>query len=547
MAQADSDQNGKIQLNEFIAMVSKLISGGERTALGLVAEYRKWSEFFETSITGIPKLPPVKVPFEPSAPTREEFWSVVEQHFVSECKTSPAKWGVAMDWADSVFRARDYNKAAGLMSDTFRTQCFESSIEKAAVWCKGISDGVGQGLAATAVGTGQNGGCAILLVGTRSRGLFVLWPSESEVCGAMAYGDPGSAVMSSADPQGNPIEVHAQKDASSVDGMPLNLEEWGSQLVERLVAKDFAWIYGYFSEGFWKGGPGEFQKFMDYVGRVQSAEAEYDPSAYKITLTCTVPGLCVVAKKQLEFYYCNSHVTGFFYRAEGSTVEETPEAKNPPQGYGIYLSENATTNHGKLHCDLQEGQEAVFCWTRPPGSWVQYDYTIPNTFKSSNGDECVELPHCGAPSTALQPGDIAGSAMKATGPCHVECEYAYTQRPRQTEVRDPSRPAGFYLPVPPPPTLTGSGRNGGVPGSGETLSHVEDIGDASVWEAWLNDGGLDRHDTEEESDLYFAYRTLSHMAKTLSYAADPVTMSSKRGDLSTIVDWSKTDCGGQEL
>ena len=39
--------------------------------------------------------------------------------------------------------------------------------------------------------------------------------------------------------------------------------------------------------------------------------------------------------------------------------------------------------------------------------------------------------------------------------------------------------------------------------------------------------------------VYLAYRTLSHMAKTLVYSADPVTMEQKRGDIATILEWGK--------
>jgi len=168
-----------------------------------------------------------------------------------------------------------------------------------------------------------------------------------------------------------------------------------------------------------------------------------------------------------------------------------------------------------------------------PGTWPQIEYEIPNTFKSSNGDACVEVKHCGASTTSVSKGDVAGAAIKVKGPCHVECEFRYHHRARRTEIK---RPGKEYLPVPACPAEIVS----------ENKSPAE-IGDVAVFEAWLQGGGIFEYNPKEDSRVYLAYRTLRHMSKTLVYSADPVTMKEKRGNVSTILSWGKTDCGGHTM
>mmetsp|Transcript_6032 Transcript_6032/g.10975 ORF Transcript_6032/g.10975 Transcript_6032/m.10975 type:complete len:845 (-) Transcript_6032:95-2629(-) len=547
VAEADTDGNGKVELNEFVSMVSRLLGGGEGTALALVAEYRKWSEFFVAAGLGVPRLPPPKQAVEPAAPQRSAFWQVSDG--LPELES--AAWQVALGWADSVFRTGAHEEVAGRFSPAMLRHF--GGAPQAVDWCRAVGGGVGQGLAVTAVGTAKDGGCALLVQGTKSRALCVLWCSDGQISGVMAYGDPGSATMADRDKSGEPITVIAQREVISLKGLPLTVKDWSTTVAEKLIAHDHAWIYSQFSEGFWNAGPREFEKFMAHVGRI-TAVASIAVDGYKVTTVCTVVALCTFSQKPLEWYYCNGQVTGLSLRPSTVSDGGGSELKNPPQGYGVYLADETSVQHGRLHCELQEGQEAVFAWTRPPdtNSWVQYDYSVPNTFLSSNGDECIELLHAGVASTAVNTGDVAGCAMKATGPCHIQCEYAFTHRPRRVEVRDPSRPPGFYLAVPPPPpapsaTAPHGAATTSVPGAGDAHIYAcPNIGDKAVWERWLQDGEL-HSKRADESDVYFAFRTLSHMAKTLVYAADPVTMNSKRSDVATILSWGKTDCGGHTM
>ena len=136
-------------------------------------------------------------------------------------------------------------------------------------WCKNLQAGIGQGLAVTAVGIGANNGQAMIITGTKSRGLYILWCGDTHIHGMMAYGDPGSYSMPAQDPSSNPIRCVAERDASSLSGIPQTASEWSVELVKSLTSRDFAWIYtqlsGYMQEHF--GGPAPFQvRLSDGLG-----------------------------------------------------------------------------------------------------------------------------------------------------------------------------------------------------------------------------------------------------------------------------------------
>ena len=121
----------------------------------------------------------------------------------------------------------------------------------------------------TAVGTGVNNGQAMVIQGAGCRKLMVLWCSETEVCGMMCYGDPGGCAMPEQDPQGNAIELLANRDESSLKGMPLSTEDWAVQLCAAIQEANLAWIYPQFNDYMKEKAfptPASFEVWMKGIG-----------------------------------------------------------------------------------------------------------------------------------------------------------------------------------------------------------------------------------------------------------------------------------------
>ncbi len=125
----------------------------------------------------------------------------------------------------------------------------------------------------------------------------------------------------------------------------------------------------------------------------------------------------------------------------------------------------------------------------------------------------------------------------------------YTFRPRRLEVRDPSKPPGYYLPCPPPPKYLNAWPIPGWTSCADPLHSDLSVSSPRL-HAWLRKGKLYPDQRKKsEGPLMVAIRTLRYMgpggAGWIPYKSDYETMAHKRFTFEDLFENNGTDCGGK--